>query len=71
MSSKKRMLIIPLQIAVGVVVVLSGILIYLLVFKKFIWGILIAERITHGFWAAVLLILSMGITYGWNRCWNN
>lgn len=64
MSLKKRMLLIPSQIAIGVVVVLFGILVYLFVFKKFIWEILIADRITHGFWVALFLILSIGITYG-------
>lgn len=64
MSSKNRMLLIPSQVAIGVVVVLFGTLVYLFVFKKFIWEILIAERITHGFWVALFLILSIGITYG-------
>ena len=64
MSSKKRLLLIPSQIAIGVIVVLFGILVYLFVFKMFIWEILIAERITHGFWISLLLILSIGITYG-------
>lgn len=64
MSSKNRILLIPFQIAIGVVVVLSGLLVYRFVVKKFIWEILIAERITHGFWVALLLILSIGITYG-------
>ncbi len=64
MSSKKRMLLIPSQVGIGVVVVLSGILVYLFIFKKFIWEVLIAERITHGFWIALFLILSIGITYG-------
>ncbi len=64
MSSKKRLLLIPSQVAIGVVVVLFGILVYLFVFKAFIWEILIAERMTHGFWISLLLILSIGITYG-------
>ncbi len=64
MLSKNRILLIPFQIAIGVVVVLSGLLVYLFVVKKFIWEVLITESITHGFWVALLLILSMGITYG-------
>ncbi len=64
MLPKTRILLIPFQIAIGVVVVLSGLLVYLFVVKKFIWEILIAERITHDFWIALLLIFSIGITYG-------
>ena len=64
MSSKNRILLIPFQVAIGVVVVLFGILIYQFVVKWFIWEILIAERITHGLWVSLLLIFSIGITYG-------
>ena len=64
MSSKNRVLLIPFQIAIGVVAVLSGSLVYLFVFKKLFWEMLITERITHGFWVGLFLIISIGITYG-------
>jgi len=64
MSQKKRFLLTLSQIAVGVVITLIGSMIYLLFFKKLIWQLLIDEKIMHGFWVGLLLLISMACTYG-------
>lgn len=64
MPEKNSILLILFQIAIGVVIVLFGSFVYLLVFKKLFWQLIIADRITHGFWVGLLLLISIGISYG-------
>ena len=52
------------QIAAGSIVGLLGGWICLLIFENFIWDVLIGERIRHGFWVGLLLLMSLSIWYG-------
>ena len=64
MSQKDNVLITLIQIAVGVFITLNGCLIYYFVFNKLIWQILINDRITHGFWVGLFLLISITLSYG-------
>ena len=64
MSRKNSILLTLSQIAIGGVLTVTGSFIYLLFFKKFLWGLLIADRVTHGFWVGLFLLISIGTTYG-------
>ena len=64
MSQKKSILLTLSQMAVGCVITVIGSMIYLLIFNKLIWQILINDRITHGFWVGSLLLISIAISYG-------
>ncbi len=64
MSQKKCILLTLSQIAVGVIVTLIGSLIYFFIFKNVIWQQLINERIMHGFWVGLLLLISIACIYG-------
>ena len=63
MSKKNGILLTLSQIAIGGVITVVGFLIYLL-FKEFFWQMLIGDRITHGFWVGLFLLISIGCTYG-------
>lgn len=52
------------QIAAGGIVGLIGSWICLLVFDYFIWQVLLGDRIHHGFWVGLLLLISLGVSYG-------
>ena len=52
------------QIALGGAVGLVGGGVCLLFFEGVIWRLLIGERVTHGFWVGLLLLISLGVTYG-------
>lgn len=65
MSQKNSILLTLIQIVIGVVITVSGSFIaYYLIIDKFIWLTLINERITHGFWVGLLLLISIAFTYG-------
>ena len=64
MSRKNCILLTLSQIAIGGVITVAGSLIYLLIFKAFLWQTLIDERIMHGFWVGLYLLMSIGCTYG-------
>ena len=64
MSQKDSILLTLIQIAVGVFITLIGCIVYFLVFNKLIWQILINDRITHGFWVGLLLLISISLSYG-------
>ena len=64
MSQKNSILLTLIQIAVGCVITLIGGMVYLLIFNKLIWQLLINERITHGFWVGLLLLISIAFSYG-------
>ena len=64
MSRKNSILLTLSQIAIGGVITVAGSLIYLLIFKRFLWQMLIDDRITHGFWVGLFLLISIGCTYG-------
>ena len=36
----------------------------LLIFDNFIWQVLLGNKVHHGFWVGLLLLISLGITYG-------
>lgn len=63
MSRKNNILLTLSQIAIGGAITVAGILIYLLIFKN-LWQVLIDNRITHGFWVGLFLLISIGCTYG-------
>ena len=52
------------QIAAGSIVGLLGGWICLLVFENFIWQVLLGDRIRHGFWVGLLLLISLSLWYG-------
>jgi len=51
------------QIAAGSVVGLLGGWICLLVFENFIWEVLLGDRVRHGFWVGLLLLISLSVWY--------
>ena len=51
------------QIAAGSIVGLLGGWICLLVFENFIWQVLLGDRIRHGFWVGLLLLISLSVWY--------
>ena len=52
------------QIAAGSIVGLISGWICLLVFENLIWQVLIGDRIRHGFWVGLLLLMSLSVWYG-------
>ena len=64
MFQKDSILLTLMQIAVGVLITLSGCIVYFLVLNKLIWQILINDRITHGFWVGLFLLISISLSYG-------
>ena len=52
------------QIAAGGIIGLLGGWICLLIFDNFIWQVLLDDRIHHGFWVGLLLLISLGVSYG-------
>ncbi len=64
MPQRNSILLTLIQIAVGVVITLIGCLVYYFVFNKLIWHILISDRVTHGFWVGLFLLLSIVLSYG-------
>ena len=64
MSRKNEIRLTLSQIFLGAVVGLVGGGLCLFIFEKFFWGIIIADRVQHGFWIGLFLLISFGITYG-------
>lgn len=64
MSRKNEILLTLSQIFFGAVVGLVGGGLCLFIFEKLIWGVIIADRVQHGFWVGLFLLISFGITYG-------
>lgn len=64
MSRKNSILLTLSQIGIGGVITIAGSLIYILIFKLFFWQTLIDDRISHGFWVGLLLLISIGCAYG-------
>lgn len=52
------------QIAVGSIVGLAGGWVCLLIFENFIWQVLLGDRVNHGFWVGLFLLISLSVTYG-------
>lgn len=52
------------QIATGGLIGLVGGWICLFVFENLIWQVLIGDRVNHGFWVGLSLLVSLGVTYG-------
>ena len=63
MSRRNGILLTLSQIVLGAVVGLVGGGICLFIFEKFLWGVIIADRVQHGFWVGLFLLISFGITY--------
>ena len=62
---KKNSIILTLgQIATGGIIGLVGGWICLFVFENLIWQVLIGDRVNHGFWIGLFLLVSLGVTYG-------
>ena len=52
------------QIVAGSLIGLVGGWVCLLIFDNFIWQVLLGNKVHHGFWVGLLLLISLGITYG-------
>ena len=52
------------QIATGGILGFVGGWVCLFIFEDFIWGVLIGDRINHGFWVGLFLLISLVVTYG-------
>lgn len=52
------------QIATGGLIGLVGGWICLFVFENLIWQVLLGDRVNHGFWVGLSLLVSLGVTYG-------
>lgn len=52
------------QIAAGSIIGLVGGWICLLIFDYLIWQVLLGDRIQHGFWVGLFLLISLAISYG-------
>ena len=52
------------QIAAGSIIGLVGGWICLFIFENFIWQMLLGDRVTHGFWVGLFLLISLVATYG-------
>ena len=52
------------QIAAGSIVGLAGGWICLLIFENLIWQFLLENRVSHGFWVGLFLLISLSVTYG-------
>ena len=52
------------QIAAGSIIGLVSGWVCLLVFDYFIWDVLLGDRVRHGFWVGLLLLISLGVSYG-------
>lgn len=62
---KKNSIILTLeQIAAGGIIGLVGGWVCLFIFENFIWQVLLRDRVTHGFWVGLFLLVSLGVTYG-------
>lgn len=64
MPEKDSILLILSQIAIGVAIVFFGSLVYLVIINKLFWQLIIADRVTHGFWVGLFLLISIGLSYG-------
>ena len=64
MSRKDTILLTLSQIVLGAVVGLVGGGLCLFIFEKFLWGVIIDDRVQHGFWVGLFLLISFGVTYG-------
>ena len=52
------------QIVAGSLIGLVGGWVCLLIFDDFIWQALLGNKVSHGFWVGLLLLISLVITYG-------
>ncbi len=52
------------QLAAGSIIGLVSGWVCLLVFDHFIWDVLLGDRVRHGFWVGLLLLVSLGVSYG-------
>ncbi len=52
------------QIVAGSIIGLVGGWICLLIFEKLIWQLLLGNRVGHGFWVGLFLLISLSVTYG-------
>ena len=52
------------QIATGGIIGLVGGWVCLFVFENFIWQVLLGDRVNHGFWVGLFLLISLAVTYG-------
>ena len=64
MTRKNELLLTLSQVGLGAVVGLIGGGLCLLIFEEFFWEIVLADRIQHGFWVGLFLLISFGVTYG-------
>lgn len=62
--SKKNITLTFGQIAGGSIIGLAGGWICLLIFENLIWQFLLGDRVSHGFWVGLFLLISLSVTYG-------
>ena len=64
MTRKNELFLTLSQVGLGAVVGLVGGGLCLLIFEEFFWEVVIADRVQHGFWVGLFLLISFGVTYG-------
>ncbi len=64
METKNNITLTVGQIAAGSVIGLAGGWICLLIFENLIWQSLLGDRVNHGFWVGLFLLISLSVTYG-------
>ncbi len=64
MPRKDAILLTFSQIGLGAMVGLIGGWLCLFIFEDLLWSAIIENRVQHGFWIGLLLLISFGVTYG-------
>lgn len=64
METKNNITLTFGQIAAGSIIGLAGGWICLLIFENLIWQFLLGNRVSHGFWVGLFLLISLSVTYG-------
>ena len=64
MPRKKTIALTVSQIALGGSIGLAGGWLCCLLVELLFWKGLIGDRVQHGFWVGLLLLISFGVTYG-------
>ncbi len=64
METKNNITLTFGQIVAGSIIGLVGGWICLLIFEKLIWQLLFGNRVDHGFWVGLFLLISLSVTYG-------
>ena len=64
-NMKKKSVMLTLgQVATGGIIGLVGGWVCLFVFENLVWQVLLGDRVNHGFWVGLFLLISLVVTYG-------